>query len=344
MRYTKFDIATIDEKIREWDSTLVDVKQPLSKVTVSLDDWVVTQENTPFGVASIKGRLNDQGFYSLCQKLDAPTRWMRGSCPEDLKVTVFNRLMRDHQTNSLLRFRKDVGSYLCRAVLSDRYMIFNNLDTWEAVKSGILTSRLSELQPKIWKPIIDDKMSFYVLFDGVVADPDKSIQSYDGGGAGGLKPAIYVRNAEDGTGSISLKAGLYRSYCANGVIFGFNKRTSVRVVHLGYRKRFVAAEIKMAIGETAELAGVGIDKYIEATEEYISGGIDEVVGNWSKKYKMSDDTTALWKGSVLRSRTWADFVMATSDFAGGQENRNDQEMFEELSGELLFANHSQYVE
>jgi len=341
MRYSKLTIDEFDEQVRDWDASLTDVTAPMNE-TEYVDGKLVTTEQTIFGQSRVEGHLTENGFRTLCYKLDAPHVWLRDKCPSDLKKTIFDRLMRDYEKDCLFRYREN-GVKLCRAVLSDRYMPFNHLDVWDAVKDGIEKSKLSQLHPIVWKPYLDDTMSVWILFEGVQADPDKPVRSYDGGGSGGLKPAIKISNSEDGTGKVKLFGGLYRSYCDNGVIFGFNSETKIEQIHAGSQIKLVSANIRIAIAETAHVAGLGIDKYIDATNEYITGAIDEVFDEWANKYNIAVETTTEWKGFTSRIETWGDLVMATADFGGTRKNREEMEAFETMAGDLLYANRSQYV-
>lgn len=343
MRYQKLTMERFDELVRDWDETLEDVTTNLEKTAYQATTReIATEQSTVFGLHQLKGKLTDRGWFTLCQRLGAPARWLESdNCPIDLNQYVIDRLKVMQDKDSLLRFR---NGDTCRAILSDRYMTYNHLDLWLTVKKSIETTKLSQLKPMIWKPTIDDWMQAWILFDGVVADPDDEIQSYDGGGAGGLKPAIHIRNAEDGTGRVGVKSGLYRSYCDNGVIFGFRNKSEMTAIHLGNNQHLVSARISVAVGEAVRMAGAGIEKYLESTHEYIREGIDDVVEDWSKRYKISTELTEQWKGFLGRSRTWADVVMATSDFGGTLKDANVQTQFEELSGELLYAPHGRYVE
>lgn len=342
MRYDKLTLDQFEEQVKDWNASLTDVVSPMSEAKFQ-DMSLGTTEETVFGTAAVEGVLTDQGFRSLCQKLEAPARWLRDKCPSDLRNTIFDRLMGDYDKDCLFRFREN-GHKVCRAVLSDKYMTYNHLDVWEAVREGVDQTRLGQMQPMVWKPHLDDYMSLWILFDGVIADPDEPIDTYDGGGAGGLKPAIKISNSEDGTGKINLDGGLYRSYCDNGVVFGFEGKTKVEQVHIGRQTKLVTANIRMSIAETAHAAGVGIEKYIEASKEYINTAIDDVVDEWASKYKVAADTTEQWKGFVGRVQTWGDLVMATSDFGGTRKDRGEMEDFETMAGDLLYADRSDYIE
>ena len=341
MRHNLVEMESFDEMVRDWDNSLTDIRQSLNKA-VYKDDMLSAYEETPAGLVALQGGMTEQGFRSLCQKIGAPSGWLKGAnCPDDLRHTVINRLMRDYEKTCLLRYRNDS---VCRGVLSEKYMVYNHLDVWEVVYEMINSTRLGELQPKVWKPNLDDKMSLWILFDKVNADPDENLRTYDGGGSGGLRPAIYIRNAEDGTGKIGLKSGFYRSYCSNGVIFGLQTKASVERIHLGNSQKLVDATIRLAVGEAVDGIGIGIDRYIESCKEELVVGVDEIVAKWSKRHGMSTETSDLWKGFLSRSRTYGDVVMGTSDYAGTLENSDLQEEFETIAGKMLFEEHSHLVE
>lgn len=343
MRYDKIEMNEFDTQVRDWDASLTDVRQPLKEV-VYQDGELTATERTIFGTAQFTGELTQTGFSELCDKIDVPYGWLSTKCPEDLRKTVIDRMKRDYDKPCLLRYRGGDQARYCRAVLSDKYMVYNHLQVWEAVKSSIEETPLGGLQPKIWKPLIDDRLSAWILFDGVNADPDQEIRTYDGGGAGGLKPAIKIRNSEDGTGRLGLYGGFYRSYCSNGVIFGFNSASRFEQVHLGNNTALVTTSIRMAIAETANQAGLAIDAFLKATQEHINKSVDEIVQGWTKKYNISDDRLNQWVGFLGRSQTWGDIVMGTSDFAGTLKDHEEMDSFEAMAGEMLFAPHREFVE
>jgi hypothetical protein len=200
--------------------------------------------------------------------------------------------------------------------------------------NAITGTGLEKLQPKVWKPYISDVMDFWMFFDGVLADPDEPVGSYDGGGSGGLHPAMHIRNGEDGTSRVIVQAGLMRDYCSNGVVFGFESSAQLKAVHRGHTKYFMNAGVGFAVTEAARLSGLGIKKYIEATNIELHKEVNTIVDEWAKSFKVTADIDD-WKIAVSRSRTLGDLAMATSDFAGTLNDRDDQVQLETVAGDMI---------
>jgi len=341
-RYEKITLEKFNDLVQDHEASLTDVKTNLKETRYEAGGVITATQDTPLGKLIMKGKLNDNGFNGMCERIGAPGRWLKShKCPPDLEQTIVHRLNEDQVKNSLIRYRQAGGNddQLIRAVLSDQYLPYNHLDMWQDIKNAIVGTKLEGLDPKIWKPYISEAMDAWILFEGVVADPEGyNPKLYDGGGAGGLKPAIHIRNSEDGQGKVRIDSGFYRSYCTNGVIFGLNERASLSAIHRGKSKHFMRANVAMAVAGAARACGLGINKFIKATTiEIKTNVIDKVVDEWTSSYHIAVGTKENWTKSLTSVRTWADLVMATSDFAGTLQDRNESTQFEELSGELLFA-------
>jgi len=340
-RYEKIELTKFDEMVNDHHNSLFDVKTPLAEAVYSAGGHLKATEQGVLGIAQIEGKMNDVAYNEMCTRIGAPASWMRSPrCPDDLEVTIVNRLKQDDTNPALLRYRYISEEAICRAVLSEQYLAYNHLDMWNDVKNAVVGTRLQSLEPVIWKPYISDSMDAWVLFEGVNADPDPDGEPriYDGGGAGGLKPAIHIRNSEDGTGRVRIESGLYRSYCTNGVIFGFKSDANLEAIHRGGSKHFMRTRVAIAVAEAARMCQLGIKKFLEATQIEIKTDVmDDIVNEWGKNWKISIKVSEDWARAIAGSRTWGDIVMSTSDFAGGRTNRDETVALEELAGNMLIT-------
>lgn len=344
-RNSKINFDQFEEMVFYHQSKLTDIKMNLSDIVYKPNGKVIINEVDPlFGskyqTVSI---ANDVGFTGLCERLGAPKAWLTSNkCPEDLEETIIMRLAKEHEgsKDSLLRLR-GMGDYqVLRAVLSDQYLAYNHYDLWTDVKNAIIGTKLEGLNPIIWKPSVSDTMDAWILFESVVADPENdNIRLYDGGGAGGLKPAIHIRNSEDGTGKVKVESGLYRSYCTNGVIFGFTNNNRISAVHRGNSKHWLSTNVALAVAGAARDCGIGISKFIETTHQKIRAEVvNDIVDDWAKKYNIAVGTVEDWKASLYNIESVGDFVMATADFAGTRGDREEVTTMETMAGDMLFAN------
>ncbi len=334
-RYEKIGLREFEVQLHSHKSKLVDVYDRIDGMSYKAGGFVTI----PAGGVNLYGNCNEVGYSKLCEKVGAPAGWMRSKrCPGDLEETIVNRLKQDVSGEHLFRFRQEPEGNVLRSVLSERYLIYNHWDLWQDASVILEKEGMDQLNPVIWKPEVGDNLDAWILFDSVNADPnlDKP-QSYDGGGYGGLKPAIHIRNSEDGTGSVRIAGGMYRSYCTNGVIFGWKEEQRMRQVHMGQRwamKGYVWHALTLAMNNASK----GIDLYIGATKIELEQEVDAIVKRWTNRYALSVETSKFWSKAVAdaKPRTVADFVMATSDFAGYQ-NREVSTTMEEMAGAMLEA-------
>lgn len=339
-RYEKISFEKFDEMVNDHEASLTDVKQNLKYTNYHAGGIVEASGATIFGDIKIQGKLNDVGWNGLCNRLKAPQTWMQsGNCPPDLEETIINRLKQDQIDDALLRFREAGNEQICRAVLSDQYLIYNHKSFWDDVRNSIVGTQLDTLEPTIWKPFLSDYLDVWILFEGVIADPeiDLNKKMYDGGKSGGLKPAIHIHNAEDGTRAVGIASGMFRGYCTNGVIFRYANENMMRAVHRGSNS-MMKTKVQLAIAEAARMCKLGINKFLKATEmEIKTDVIDDIVKDWSKEFRLTSGTTKLWSNAVQKAQTWGDLVMATSDYAGTMTDRKLGTQFEEIAGEMLMA-------
>lgn len=345
-RYEKIEFSKFEEMVNDHHASLTDIRANLKDAEYKAGGWLTAAETTALGVLAARGKCNEQGFVTLCARLGAPAAWMRSEdCPADLEETIVNRLKEDQTEQALIRVRGFDENAVVRAVLSKQYLPYNHKDLWEDVKAAVIGTKLESLEPKIWKPFVSDHMDAWILFDGVIADPDGADpRLYDGGGTGGLKPAIHIRNGEDGGLSIGIDSGFFRSYCTNGVIFNFKKEDHFKAVHRGNSKYYMRAKVSMAIAEAAKNCKLGIDKFMQATQLEIKENVlDAIVDDWGKVFRLTSKASDVWKGAIAKSATWADVVMATSDYAGTIADRENATKYEEIAGAMLFNPSNKYL-
>lgn len=336
-RFEKVEFSKFDEMVMDHNSQLFDATCTAQDAVFQPSRHVAVPTDTGLGIALTDGEMNPVAFRQICQRLGAPYQWLQsGKCPEDLELDILHRMAREREESLLWRFK---GEEL-RAVLSDKYLVYNHADFWQDVKEAVYGTDLISLQPVIWKPTVGNSMDAWMLFDNVSADPQTGDQPdiYDKGGFGGLRPAIHFRNTEDGTGRVRIDSGLFRSYCTNGVIFGWKSENAMAAEHLGKSHAHMEVKVTMAIADAAATCKLGIDRFVASTQIKIKEDvIDKIVAEWSKVFSINAATSELWAGALTGARTWGDIVMGTSDFAGQQEDRELVSVLEEASGAILFA-------
>ena len=342
-RYEKITLDKFSEMVNDHNSQLVDVHQSPAQIQYKGIGHLVASEDTGLGIAQIAASMNKVAYRQWCQRLNLPHQWLiSGKCPPDLEKSMVNRMATDNEKNMLFRFKNipEEQRSECRAVLSDKYLVYNHHEFWTNIQDSIQGTGLEDLNPVIWKPSVSHHLDAWILFDNVSADPQdgESPSIYDNGGFGGLRPAIHIKNTEDGTGMVRIDSGLFRSYCTNGVIFGWKSENAMAAEHLGKSTAHMQLKVTMAIADAASTCKLGIDKFVEATKVKIKeNAISLIVKEWTRTFSIAAGTSTLWETALQGSQTWGDVVMATSDFAGSLPDRDMTTTLEEMSGAILFA-------
>lgn len=338
-RYEKVALSAFAEQVHSHQSKLVDVYESIKDISYEAGTQSVGIRLL-IAAEPIKATFNEIGFTKLCQRLGAPAGWLKSDrCPTDLEQIIVDRLKSDVPEEHLFRLRQEQDTLICRSVLTDKYMTYNHWDMWNDMQQILEMNSMADLKPVVWKPSISDSLDAWLLFDNVSADPSgTNPQSYDGGGYGGLRPAIHFKNSEDGTGSVRLSGGFFRSYCTNGVIFGWKEEQRMRAIHMGQRHE-MKAYIWNSLTQALNSATKGVDLYIAATKIQVEQEVEDIVKRWSTKFSLGVETSELWTQALQQARpqTLADYVMATSDFAGNQERRLLTTTMEEMAGAMLQA-------
>lgn len=339
-RYATMSMKKFTDMVMDHDRRLSDATMPLNSIDYRRGGLIQAVDQDSMVPTLYNGVLNDNATAQLCKRLHVPQSWVKGEhCPGDLEETVMNRLINDHDEPALLRFREEPGieELVCRAVLTDRYAVYNHARFWKDIQRVVENTKLSQLKPEIWKPTVGDRMSAWLIALDVEADlPDLKIS--DGGGHGSIKPAIHFGNSEDGTGTVKIRGGLYRSFCANGVIMGFNEKSDFRAVHLG-RSNLLSQKTAIAVAGALDAAGVAIQQFAEACKVEIDQEVNQIIDGWSKRFKVKDDQALNWEAMVVSyaPKSWGDVIMATSDYAGTLIDPDDAIQFESIAGQMLVS-------
>lgn len=230
------------------------------------------------GKGNIPAKLTHWSFGQMAQRVGAPASYLR-SLPPTLAVQNINhglskRVAEDGEAVANLLFH-DNGSYLLRAITSDRYSRIWNFEVAE---------RLLEMEYRGWTPAtpdvrqIDDRLPLYASDHDMFAflmRSDRVIK--EPGNPTGLKRGLVVSNSEVGGGALWLMRFLYREMCGNHIIWGAEDVISVRARHVGnVRDRFDAwnVEIKKYLDSSARPDEEKIER---AMSRRIAGTKDELL-------------------------------------------------------------------
>lgn len=178
-----------DDDREKWDLTV-----PASVVRVEPNGLLRIQNN---GTAKLLG-LSDNAISQLCQRLAIPVKYFKRLPPEMQSGLANFDLERIRDSHFLLRAKNST----VRAVLSDRYVTYNNRAVIETVVTAIQTERLS-----VKNFVLEDEIMFIKLVSADVAD--EVLQ---------LRIGVMISNSEVGAGQVKVEPFLFRKPCTNDLI------------------------------------------------------------------------------------------------------------------------------
>lgn len=351
----EMNINQFHDKIQNWNADLEDAKSSTDSMLLR-EDWLLDFKAGE--MESVAGSLfagqevvvpqmiervevSDRAQSQLAGRLGIPVRWIQDpeKCPPSLREIVFNWKFHYEDSKELL-MRMNGGDL--RAVLSDQYTPFDHLELVSAVYDALKINDMLE-HVKVVKSHVGDEMSAYLIIPEINFDTGEDRPISDGGGTGGLIPAVYLSNSEVGSGSARIHGGLFRSYCTNGMIFGWQAESSFRITHRFKNKNQIALLANEAIAEAMKLSEKGAHRFMEAQHRKIlPARLDSLVNMWGSKYGIGVERAENWLEAVTAQSgadqpTYADVINEATHMANRTESRQVREDLERMAGEMVFA-------
>ena len=348
------NIQEFRDRVENWNSDLTDTKA-LSP-NFKLDDWIL--QFTGIGEDSalkelFGASLVDEGQYrvhmleqartQLAGRLAIPSRWIQDpeKCPRELREQVFNwKFLNAEQKDFFLRLR----SGNLRAVLTEQYTPFDHADLFGAVYNAL---EQEDMLPhvEVLKQSLGDTMSAYIVWKGTDFNGNGNGRPMgDGGGTGGLKPAVYVSNSEIGTGASRIHGGLYRSFCVNGMILGWEAKNTFQIIHRHKNRKTISLLANEAIAVALKLSEKAAVKFIESQNQFIApSSLKSIIGKWSRKYGLTVGQNESWLETLTTQVdstgqvSYADIINEATYAANRTEDSELAQTFERMAGEMVFA-------
>lgn len=230
-----------------------------------------------------------------------------------------------------------------RAVLSDSYTRYDHTDLFGAVYRALEMNQMLD-NVTVVKDHVADLMSAYLLFDGVEFDAGGNGDMNDGGGSGGLRPAIVISNSEIGTGSSRINGGLYRSFCKNGMVLGWKSQEAFKIIHRFKSDAQIALLANEAIAASLQLSEKAALAFIEAQHKLIvPSSLKGITQKWAGKYGLTVGQNESWLEAVTSGLnqngrvSYADVINEATYFSHRTENSELASTFERMAGEMVFA-------
>lgn len=321
--------------------------------------------------AVIQAEVGQHAFGQLAERLDAPpTRWLldeRHVGPE-LRAQVMN-LMLEARENSTLLLRHKAD--MLRAVLSDKYSVFNHTDAVDLVAGAL--EQMGDLGQgvRVHNPQMGDVLRAYVLLPRVTITQDPGAggggqatltpdagnpqgpagHEWTGGdprgNGGGLHPAIYVTNSEVGTGRVRIHGAIFRSVCSNGAIVGWKQGEGLDLVHRNLSRRTIASAMADALVKAFRMSEDAVKRFVASQAILLEptkvGGLAR---EWGDKYGISLPNIEAWTKMVtaeagangrLEAPALFDLVNAATFLAQSVGGADEREALERVGGDLLYA-------
>lgn len=233
--------------------------------------------------------LTDWAYGQMLGRMEAPPKqWMRERCPDDLRLTILNRLKEEHlQDRYMVRMHENET----RAVLSDQYTRFDNAAFVPMVAEALGTLGLT---PKLVRPQTGDQLRCHLAFPEITFDEDPR-------GGGGIHPSIYISNNEIGGGSVRVAPGTFSQSCLNDVIYGWkNRENTFQLRHRHLDETLMARLVAHSISEALEMSENVAHAFLQTVSVPVEPvSLKPITENWTRKYGISIEASENWLGAVL---------------------------------------------
>lgn len=292
---------------------------------------------------TMSAKMLEHAIVQLSQRLGIPSAWVRDpeKCPEPLRNTVFNwKFEHVEPTEYMLRLYSDD----LRAVMSDQFTPFDHHELIEPVFDALEQDGLTD-DVKVIKSHVGDTLSSYLVFDRYRMDDDPhNIRPMgDGGGSGGLYPAVYLSNSEIGTGSVRIHGGLFRSYCTNGLIIGWKADNAFRITHRYKNKQQLALLANEAIAVAMQMSEAAGRRFLQAQAVGLERtSLKRITNRWAKRYSLKVDHAERWLESLTAMHdrsgaTYADVINEATELANRIDELDDAILLERMAGDMVMA-------
>lgn len=107
----------------------------------------------------------------------------------------------------------------------------------------------------------DPQCRFFARHEITLSDPTLQIKQQ----VGEIRPQFYLSNSHDGTARYSMRAGLERKVCMNGLYVPEGLCQAVTIKHLGNRTIEEIVEVAQSYRQNVDLIGANIRRFQEVT-------------------------------------------------------------------------------
>lgn len=349
----KVTMKELVERAEAWESDLSDTFTTADKCKLSGANTLTFEgveekgdlSEQLFGNATKvagEGMLNIHAQRQLGGRLQIPSDWLFDDekCPEDLRGLVANWKLERAERNWLIR-QRDNGETV-RGILSDEYRPYNHFQFVQAIDKALAHEGLDV---EVLLKQFSDEMRAYIILPQVDFGSQRENRgSADGGGNGGLHPAIYTGNSEIGTSKVRIGPGGFRGYCANGQVYGWRSEAMFSVIHRFYSVAEMELKINEAIIRALKFSEESAIKFMDTVAvELNPQRVGDLIDEWAGKYGVLVDHKELWKQTAevhVAERdgyTLFDVINDASFTARDVDVPWRAETMERMAGDMVYA-------
>ncbi|MBO5544669.1 MAG: DUF932 domain-containing protein [Oscillospiraceae bacterium] len=168
--------------------------------------------------------ISEYAFTQMCSKVGVPASYIMKCFDRekpDLAIQNFYAWANDVEMGKNLLVRSYDG--ICRAVLTDRYNVFDSSLVLEAIRDSVSSPQYSGRYEANQAYLSEDRLHIrFVDFNGPLQV-----------GGDRLFPGFTVSSSDIGSGSLCIKYFLYRFACKNGIVAARGGGILFRQTHLG---------------------------------------------------------------------------------------------------------------
>lgn len=311
------------------------IKTDWSNVRNRIDDIAASEHSYRVGGSMVLPDIDnftDNGLSQLGQKLHFPSWFVReleNSGHKDLATDIvttrkedFFRRYKQGETPLLFREFKDYdGENRIHGVLSDKYSIFDDKEVADIVESSDYLMNAEE----VWANIDPEHLHCRFISGNKL---------YLNGDDSPLSMCVFVDNSMVGKAMLTIRFGLYRWACTNGMITGLKQFSIVREKHIGANKYWndIVAEAMRNIGAYEEML-LNMVTDMSATRSVIYGMSDEDAARYIKdklatSTKMANKILDFYQNTYGGTSKW-DLCNAITDVAHELDNLENRLFFEQ---------------
>jgi hypothetical protein len=344
-------LTEFQDRVHDWSEENFDIRADSKDMLFHMEDEIEVFEklNGLDAWSGVNERMNlsDNAKGQLCDRFALPARYMFDEkwFPPELRKDCFEYKFKSMpQENQLIRGRHSIDGELCRAVLTRHYRPYDNQEFIDAIVEAVSVKGVDPRTVKVGSWTIGSDMRGIGILPNIRFDQwgNGGPPTADGGGSGGLHPGFKFGNSEIGRSRTRIAGGGWRSFCENGVIYGWNSKAEFSVVHRG--QKVMSLMVNEGIADALILSEEGSRKYMEKMVAQVEKtDIGDIIELWSSKYGFTVESTEAWKTMVEAEVTVHgeisefDVINSLTYVARDEENDEYQENLQIAAGDMVFV-------